>query len=318
MKRRRRRAALSSLSPATRILRGADPTSRQIPDGSLGWPAPAAAGEVAAATAALHSRSLECCSPPSVSGCSCRIQMFLSETRCWCMLRRTFRHRCRLVAAPRVHLEARKRSRKPRNHCPKARRTGCQSSVVPVRVLCSICARRAPRPLRSLRQRCRCFRRSRYLDTGPWRSPYTVRSIRLGVAMRSPPHRTPSQRKRTWSGRRDSNSRPLAPHASALPGCATPRLADDCTVRVNRIRVASAQGRAAAARVKFALARQASRFSKARISCNRARMAPLVSATAGARSGALAPAVSSRLRAPLIVNPCSYSSERIRRISRTS
>src|SRR5690606_33445501 len=26
-----------------------------------------------------------------------------------------------------------------------------------------------------------------------------------------------------WSGRRDSNSRPLAPHASALPGCATPR-----------------------------------------------------------------------------------------------
>ena len=27
-----------------------------------------------------------------------------------------------------------------------------------------------------------------------------------------------------WSGRRDSNSRPLAPHASALPGCATPRV----------------------------------------------------------------------------------------------
>jgi hypothetical protein len=26
-----------------------------------------------------------------------------------------------------------------------------------------------------------------------------------------------------WSGRRDLNSRPLAPHASALPGCATPR-----------------------------------------------------------------------------------------------
>ena len=26
-----------------------------------------------------------------------------------------------------------------------------------------------------------------------------------------------------WSGWRDSNSRPLAPHASALPGCATPR-----------------------------------------------------------------------------------------------
>ena len=27
-----------------------------------------------------------------------------------------------------------------------------------------------------------------------------------------------------WSGRRDSNSRPLAPHASALPDCATARL----------------------------------------------------------------------------------------------
>ena len=26
-----------------------------------------------------------------------------------------------------------------------------------------------------------------------------------------------------WSGWRDSNSRPLAPHASALPGCATSR-----------------------------------------------------------------------------------------------
>src|ERR1035441_3447496 len=26
-----------------------------------------------------------------------------------------------------------------------------------------------------------------------------------------------------WSGRRDSNSRPLAPHASALPGCAASR-----------------------------------------------------------------------------------------------
>src|SRR3974390_2943943 len=26
-----------------------------------------------------------------------------------------------------------------------------------------------------------------------------------------------------WSGRQDSNLRPLAPHASALPGCATPR-----------------------------------------------------------------------------------------------
>ena len=28
---------------------------------------------------------------------------------------------------------------------------------------------------------------------------------------------------RIWSGRCDSNTRPLAPHASTLPGCATPR-----------------------------------------------------------------------------------------------
>ncbi len=26
-----------------------------------------------------------------------------------------------------------------------------------------------------------------------------------------------------WSGRKDLNLRPLAPHASTLPGCATPR-----------------------------------------------------------------------------------------------
>ena len=29
--------------------------------------------------------------------------------------------------------------------------------------------------------------------------------------------------KSCWSGRLDLNQRPLAPHASALPGCATPR-----------------------------------------------------------------------------------------------
>ena len=31
-------------------------------------------------------------------------------------------------------------------------------------------------------------------------------------------------RLKIWSGRLDSNQRPLAPHASALPNCATPRL----------------------------------------------------------------------------------------------
>ena len=45
-----------------------------------------------------------------------------------------------------------------------------------------------------------------------------------------------------WSGRRDSNSRPPAPHASALPGCATPRRANNYSrdgprgyIRVRRI-----------------------------------------------------------------------------------
>src|SRR5690554_3829523 len=37
------------------------------------------------------------------------------------------------------------------------------------------------------------------------------------------PHRLAPSFRSNWSGRRDSNSRPLAPHASALPGCATPR-----------------------------------------------------------------------------------------------
>src|ERR1700735_3469591 len=41
-----------------------------------------------------------------------------------------------------------------------------------------------------------------------------------------------------WSGRRDSNPRPSAPKADALPGCATPRRAFDCTV--NRLAVPGA------------------------------------------------------------------------------
>jgi len=35
------------------------------------------------------------------------------------------------------------------------------------------------------------------------------------------------------SGRRDLNSRPLAPHASTLPGCATPRI--PCNISLNSI-----------------------------------------------------------------------------------
>ena len=35
--------------------------------------------------------------------------------------------------------------------------------------------------------------------------------------------RNTAETKFDWSGRRDLNSGPLAPHASTLPGCATPR-----------------------------------------------------------------------------------------------
>src|SRR6516164_11700739 len=47
-----------------------------------------------------------------------------------------------------------------------------------------------------------------------------------------------------WSGWRDSNSRPLAPHASALPGCATSRSKTDAksnTRLVYRARVAAGE-----------------------------------------------------------------------------
>src|SRR2546429_7296497 len=36
-----------------------------------------------------------------------------------------------------------------------------------------------------------------------------------------------------WSGREDLNLRPPAPHAGALPGCATPRQADRKSTRLN-------------------------------------------------------------------------------------
>src|SRR5881628_303406 len=37
-----------------------------------------------------------------------------------------------------------------------------------------------------------------------------------------------------WSGRRDSNSRPPAPHAGTLPGCATPRRVKSISERVRQ------------------------------------------------------------------------------------
>ena len=39
-----------------------------------------------------------------------------------------------------------------------------------------------------------------------------------------------------WSGREDLNLRPPAPHAGALPGCATPRIRHaGCRVKVDHI-----------------------------------------------------------------------------------
>ena len=57
-----------------------------------------------------------------------------------------------------------------------------------------------------------------------------------------------------WSGRRDSNSRPLAPHASALPGCATPRRKQDyMRCPCPPFRAAAARGSTAARRAAVAV-----------------------------------------------------------------
>ena len=45
----------------------------------------------------------------------------------------------------------------------------------------------------------------------------------INVSLSSKESSTDNRDKERWSGRQDLNLRPLAPHASALPGCATPR-----------------------------------------------------------------------------------------------
>ncbi|MDQ5904248.1 MAG: hypothetical protein QG672_1841 [Pseudomonadota bacterium] len=84
-----------------------------------------------------------------------------------------------------------------------------------------------------------------------------------------------------WSGRRDSNSRPLAPHASALPGCATPRRGAE----YNRKR-GTTQTRSSAIKLK----------SSARRPCGAGASPEDAFASAGTPS-------SRRLRAPLMVKP---------------
>ena len=49
-----------------------------------------------------------------------------------------------------------------------------------------------------------------------------------------------------WSGRADLNCRPLAPQASALPGCATSRQAQLSTMRISRCQTAGSRGQPAA------------------------------------------------------------------------
>ncbi len=46
---------------------------------------------------------------------------------------------------------------------------------------------------------------------------------------------TPLNFLKYWSGRQDSNLRPLGPEPSALPGCATPRLEIDLPILCYRL-----------------------------------------------------------------------------------
>ena len=50
-------------------------------------------------------------------------------------------------------------------------------------------------------------------------------------SLRQGPLALASAHLQNWSGRRDSNSRPSAPKADALPGCATPRKAQHYTAK---------------------------------------------------------------------------------------
>src|SRR5215467_14470285 len=97
-----------------------------------------------------------------------------------------------------------------------------------------------------------------------------------------------------WSGRRDSNSRPPAPHAGTLPGCATPR-----DVEVYQRAEPDAFSAASNSMTLLSCCLRLERFT------------PRASVRVGAevedseRAGLALRLSSKRLRAPLMVKPCS-------------
>jgi hypothetical protein len=78
-----------------------------------------------------------------------------------------------------------------------------------------------------------------FATLGREQTPFVSQSEPHNYALGSIEHLDPTPSS-SWSGRRDSNSRPLAPHASALPGCATSRPEDRCQLP---IRAADRRGR---------------------------------------------------------------------------
>ena len=98
-----------------------------------------------------------------------------------------------------------------------------------------------------------------------------------------------------WSGREDSNFRPPAPHAGALPGCATPRPSRE-------LYLLDAWRHSSSCRMAMSSCRICS-GSKLGAGVTATTVVVLDVARAAARGSAAS--LSSRWRAPLMVNPCS-------------
>src|SRR6267143_7228705 len=99
-----------------------------------------------------------------------------------------------------------------------------------------------------------------------------------------------------WSGRRDSNSRPPAPHAGTLPGCATPRRVKSIPEQVRQF----ASFQLSSSMTFFSSCLSTERLTL-RVSCPRGAEADEVAE----RAEAALRFSSRRLRAPLMVKPCS-------------
>src|SRR5260221_9704186 len=117
-----------------------------------------------------------------------------------------------------------------------------------------------------------------------------------------------------WSGRRDSNSRPPAPHAGTLPGCATPRrlesITEACTDSGTEAQVPDQR--------KISMTFFSSCLSAETLTPRASAARADAPQGVAERADAALRLSSRRLRAPLMVKPCSYSSSRMRRISSTS